>query len=297
MANVKLEWTQENFAESFNIYRSDEPMDLLNMPVAIATGIVDLYYFDESIVIDNSYFYRVGAVRGGNEMISSEVEVLAGAPVVSDPFWSDVELLIFADAISFPSTTFVDSSTKSRVVVTEGTPTIVDSSVTTPKFDAGSIYLEGSEGSPDSIGATINIGTSDYTFECFVKIPTSPNSPWYARLFDVPPIIVLTEGTTYNQMYVDVGGSAKPSFTTGIPNGTWFHACLMRKSGVLYFFIDGVEKWSGPSTHSINNYARIGGGGVNNRSFNAYINSVRMTKAARYSEAGFAPPDAKFPKL
>lgn len=296
MANVKLEWLQATYVESFNIYRSDSSMNTASMPEPLATGILNNYYFDTSITIDETYFYRVGAVRGDQEMISSEVEVLAGAPVVNDPFWSDVELLIFADATSFPSTALVDSSSKARTVAKVGTPTIVAPSITTPKFDAGSIYLEGVTDPEDAIGVStsLGIGTSDFTLECFVKIPTSPNSPFYSRLFDLNSIQVVTNGATYAQMCLQVGGSAQTVFTVGVANGDWYHACLMRKAGVLHFFINGVLKWSGANTYSLTGYAYVGGGGVSNRSFNAYINSIRLTKAARYSETGFTPPDSKF---
>lgn len=297
MANVKLEWLQATYVESFNIYRSDSPMSIASMPAPLATGITNNYYFDTSITIDETYFYRVGAVRGDQEMISSEVEVLAGAPVINDPYWSDVELLIFADATTFPSTTFVDSSSKARTVDKDGTPTIVAPSVTAPKFDAGSIYLEGVTYPKDNVGVStsLGIGTSDFTLECFVKIPTSPNYPFYARLFDLNSILVVTNGDTYTQMCLLIGGSLQTEFNVGVANGEWYHACLMRKSSILYFFINGVLKWSGANNYSLESSTFVGGGGVSNRSFNAYINSIRVTKVARYSETGFTVPDSKFP--
>ena len=220
-----------------------------------------------------------------------------GAPVVNDPFWSDVELLIFADATSFPSTTFVDSSSKARTVDKDGTPTIVAPDVTAPKFDAGSIYLEGVTDPKDNVGVStsLGIGTSDFTIECFVKMPTSPNSPFYSRLFDLNSILVLTNGSTYTQMCLSIGGNVQPEFNVGVANGEWYHACLMRKSSILYFFINGVLKWSGANTYSLESATYVGGGGVSNRSFNAYINSIRVTKLARYSESGFTVPDSKFP--
>lgn len=297
MANVKLEWSQATFVDSFKIYRSSATMNPASMPAPLATGVTNNYYFDTSIVVDQTYFYRVGAVRGEQELISSEVEVLAGAPIVNDPYWVDVELLVFADAVSFPSTTFVDKSSRNRTVAKAGTPTIVAPGVTAPKFDAGSIYLEGATSPEDwiGIGSASPIGTSNFTLECWLKIPTTTNSPFYSNLFDLNVVAVKTNGSNYNQFDIFVGGSGTGVFTTGIVRDTWSHVCLMRKAGVVYFFVNGVVKASAACTLNLTDFIRVGGGGVDNRTFNAYVNSFRVTKAARYSETGFTPPDSKFP--
>lgn len=299
MANVKLEWSQATFVESFNIYRSLSTMNTASMPAPLATGITDHYYFDTSITVDETYFYRVGAVRGEQELISSEVEVLAGAPVVNDPVWPNVELLIFADAASFPSTAIIDSSSRGRAVAKAGTPTIVSPSVITPKFDTGSIYLEGANAPEDSFGISTGnpIGTSDFTLEAWVNIPvTVSNSPWYSRLFDMNQIMLCNSADNYNSFDIMIySNSGSGAFSTGIVRGQWAHVCLMRKSGLVMCFINGVKKAQVSAAINLVDWLRVGGGGIADRSFNVYINSFRVTKSARYSETGFTVPDSKFP--
>jgi hypothetical protein len=69
----------------------------------------------------------------------------------------------------------------------------------------------------------------------------------------------------------------------------------MRKSGLVMCFINGVKKAQVSAAINLVDWLRVGGGGIADRSFNVYINSFRVTKAARYSETGFTVPTEKFP--
>lgn len=297
MANVKLEWLQATYVESFNIYRSDSSMNTASMPEPLATGILNNYYFDTSITIDETYFYRVGAVRGDQEMISSEVEVLAGAPVVNDPFWSDVELLIFADATTFPSTTFVDSSSRARTVYKDGSPQIVASE---HLYDAGAILTDSSKTQYFGFNNSLGIGTGDFTIEAFIKIASDAvTNPFDAYIFDLNSIHlkVLNNDSTYKTFQVRLGTGTTYDLTSLATSAKdrWCHFCLMRKNGIIYAFIDGLLMASFANTYDLTSYTYFSGGAISGRAIKAYYNCCRVTKAARYSEAGFTVPTEKFP--
>ena len=76
---IKLQWRDRNYAEdSHRIYRSDTPMSLSSMPMPIATLTNNVTeYIDYDVVQGNTYYYRIGAVRGADEAISDELEMVA----------------------------------------------------------------------------------------------------------------------------------------------------------------------------------------------------------------------------
>lgn len=293
MANVKLEWLQATYVESFNIYRSDSSMNTASMPAPLATGITNNYYFDTSITVDETYFYRVGAVRGEQELISGEIEVLAGAPVVNDPHWANVELLIYADAINFPSTTFIDSSSKNRAISASSSLQIVSPSVTEPHLDSGSIYFDGLSGQVLVSYAVVTRGKYDFTVECFIKIPVASSSnPLNAIVFNVGGMIL-----DFNNNYTTASiRYYLPDFSISIARNVWTHICMMRSGDTVAVYVNGVLIASTSTQDSlVQNLFSIGEGSSANRSLNAYINSVRFTKSARYTVEGFTPPAEKFP--
>lgn len=76
---IKLTWDDNNVAETgHNIYRSDTPMDPEALPTALATLAADVVeYFDETVTEGQTYYYRVGAFNGAEELVSGEVTVVA----------------------------------------------------------------------------------------------------------------------------------------------------------------------------------------------------------------------------
>jgi hypothetical protein len=72
--SVTLTWGSANaaLADSINIYRATTPIDVNNLPVALATGVAGsaTSYIDTTAVRNTTYYYVVGHVRGGNELLS-----------------------------------------------------------------------------------------------------------------------------------------------------------------------------------------------------------------------------------
>ena len=62
---------------TFNVYRADVPMDIENMPPAIATGLTNKNYSDNTITRGQTYYYRVGAQKFDVEKFSDEIMVIA----------------------------------------------------------------------------------------------------------------------------------------------------------------------------------------------------------------------------
>lgn len=79
MGGVRLEFAQFGDFDSFTIYRSTTPMDIASLPAPIAAGLTTMYYVDSTIVDEQSYYYRVGVVRDGVELVSDEMQYIPAA--------------------------------------------------------------------------------------------------------------------------------------------------------------------------------------------------------------------------
>ena len=283
--------------DSVNYYRSESPINPASLPVPMATGIATKNYSDLTAVEGKDYRVRFESIRGVEKKLSGEISI--------DTSINEVELLIFADAVVFPSTTIVDSSKMPKTLMKTGNVKIVDT--VNKLYDDGWIYFDGVN---DNLSASISqLGTSDFTFECFI-VQDLVNSKSYGRLMQIgqnnalgsillyrqaasnPATLTLALGNGSGYYYVVVGTK---TLQNSIPN----HICLMRKSGIFYLFINGDLDGSNNShqTFSIsNNPIFIGSNTDGIEEFSGYFSSIRLTKFARYNTSGFTPTQFKFSK-
>lgn len=308
MAGIRLEWAQFGDFDNFDVLRADEPMDVGVLPSPIATGLSTMYYVDTTVVEGETYYYRVVAWRDGVSKLSGEIATQAG-----DLFWSDVELLIFADAPVFPSTTIIDSSSKQLVITRHGTTCIIAGQSPLDDgwiyFNNTGVYATAKNYLTTNLQSALN--TSDFTFECFVK-PDYAKSTQYARLFAIGThstngkLSISKSGEPWT-LNIDTysngwGAATKISSPPSLQNGQIAHVCLMRKAGIFYLFVNGVlaaTKSDATNFSLSQTNVFIGTHPFNNNtafdSFGGYMSSIRLTRHARYSTVGFTQPYAKFP--
>jgi len=93
---------------------------------------------------------------------------LAGTSAPTDPYFSNVSLLLHGDGIN-GSTTILDSSPTPKTVIPVGNAQI---STTDPKFGTGSVLLDGNGDYLRSNVSPFNVRTSAFTAESWVKIST-----------------------------------------------------------------------------------------------------------------------------
>lgn len=273
MSKIDLTWDADGVPESYTVYRSESSMDINNLPTALATGITDKFYSDETVVDGVNYYYRVASVKGSAFKLSSEIDVLAVG-------FSAVKLLIFADG-----NTIVDSSLDERIINNNG---VTLSTAVPPKYDEKSLYFNGSSYLSTSI---YQLGISDFTLELFLRVTSG--SSW-SPIFKTSDLELLkrveSDRTT---LLLSVNGvNVFVSDTVYVTNLTWCHVCLMRKNGRFFLFVDGVT--SGDTT-SQSSYVLVGTDLIILNGFVAYANSIRLSNVARYNETGFTVPTEKFP--
>lgn len=72
MAGIKLQWAQFGEVDSFDVYRSTSPLDLSNLPPAIATDVTKHEYWDISVIRGTAYYYTVSSTINGVRYVSDE---------------------------------------------------------------------------------------------------------------------------------------------------------------------------------------------------------------------------------
>ena len=77
MAGIRLEWAQFGDFDSFDVLRSNSPMNVNSLPSPIATNLSTMYYVDTTVVAGATYYYRVVAWRNAVSKVSGEIQVKA----------------------------------------------------------------------------------------------------------------------------------------------------------------------------------------------------------------------------
>ena len=166
---------------------------------------------------------------------------------------------------------------------------------------------DGLIGAADS---NLNIGTNDFTFECWVYLDATPGtgSPNYARVFQLDGP---TGNSNYNNLQVTINpsnqtlhawayGGGNPVAIVGSVSllGQWHHIAVVRSNNVITQYVDGiadgnVSNSTDFSPNSGNPRPRIGSydtGGTNGV-FNGKISNVRLLVGTALYTGAFAIPE------
>lgn len=225
---------------------------------------------------------------------TSEHFVVAFDTGAGDPFFGQTVLQFGFDGAN-GSTTFVD--TKGRYFSAVGNAQISTaqsvSGGASVLFDGTGDYITTSESVEDFI-----FGTGDFTVEFWVK-----TSDANACLLDF-----YTTGQNAWQVFLTPSGqiqwyvtSAVKTTTATVNNNAWRHVAVVRASGILNIFIDGVVDGAGVS-HTTNLAYKTPtfsiGAQVNVRNatydFGGNLDNLRITKGVARYTADFTPPTAAF---
>lgn len=286
--------------DSVNYYRSELPMNPASLPVATATGITAKNYSDSTVTEGKDYCIRFESVKGVDKKLSSEISI--------DTSINEVDLLIVADATSFPSTTIVDYSKNMRAITRFGDTKIINTHALL--YSNGTIYFDGNG---DYLSSTVTqLNTLDFTLEVRVSM-NHPSSNSFSRIFqfgsEATGYLSLFRNDATNPagytLHTRISGNVSTSLIIlnassqySIKNDVFAHVCVMRKNGIFYLFVNGNLIGSNASytTHQITatSLYLMSAGAANYSA--GYLDSFRLTKFARYNTSGFTPPQFKFAK-
>jgi hypothetical protein len=165
------------------------------------------------------------------------------------------------------------------------------------QFDGTGDYLS----VPDH--STLDIGTGDFTVEMYLRIPSvtasyiimSHGGPgWSGNTngFSIP-----LEAAGNIGFNTETGGARINSDAHGMSVDTWHHVAVVRDSGTIRFFVDGVAKGSTANSDDISSTAELRIGVLYDNTtgieFTGYMDEIRISNNARYT-TGFTPSTTAF---
>ena len=224
--------------------------------------------------------------------------ILKNEMVEADPFFNNVSLLLHGDGAN-GSTTIVDSSPSPKTVTAFG-----DAQISTAQSKFGGASLAFTVSAGDRLTATpiagFALGAADFTLESWLY-PTAFTT-LYAAWIDfrsgagfqpARPLIWLgTDGKiNFNNTLVTVNA---------LSLNAWTHVALVRSSGIITFYLNGIA--NGSSTNATSFLCDALNIGATNDFpstyyYRGYIDDLRITKGiARYT-SNFTPPTAPFPEV
>lgn len=212
----------------------------------------------------------------------------------SDLNFANVTLLLHGDGLN-NSTTFTDSSSHNRVASVRGGAKI---STAQSKWGGSSMYFDGVySGQPSSLVYTpnspSNFGMLDFTVEMWVYP--------IARLSNAPTLIHTYTVSTNETFGIFAGANFAPADTTkyqvtlanvawpaiqstsSIVYGAWAHIAVVRNSGSVKLYLNGVQEGATVAVAgNLNGYLDLTwiGAAADNASgsmFNGYIDDLRIT--------------------
>jgi hypothetical protein len=216
----------------------------------------------------------------------------------TDPNFANVTLLMHMDG-SNGSTTFVDSGPNALAITRYGTASI---STTQSKFSGSSGYIDGSGARLGLSSTAIDFGTEDFTAECWIYLNASPSSAnaqiMGKHVYGTGASWILQINTSRVLSFLWNDGANVLSTATSLNLGQWYHIAASRNGSTLRIFINGSQVASTSISYTFSSSTEFTIGSSSNdipaARINAYIDDVRLTKAARYL-ANFTPPTAPFP--
>jgi hypothetical protein len=166
------------------------------------------------------------------------------------------------------------------------------------KFAAGSLeYTSTTSHLNMSDSDDWDFGTGDFTIDFWFKVPASDHQ------------LIMTDGgeTDWVMCYFQPGAikcrieaSTTITGSATLTTGTWYHIALVRDSGTLDIYVDGVSKYSGTQSADIDNGTNdIVIGRSSSSPFlgtvtTARIDEFRIVKGAAIWTSNFTAPSAAY---
>jgi hypothetical protein len=263
----------------------------------IQTPITDYTVSASSVTFTESYpsgskinaRYLVAATNSSDVNLANIV--LTGT-TTGDAYYPQVAALLHFDGTN-GSTTITDNSKNNFTLTVVGNAQI---STAQSKFGGSSLYLDGTGDRLTIASPTtdLSFGTGDFTIETWVyKTVASTALILDARATaDAIPWIVVINSSNFPYFY---DGTQYVS-TVSITLNSWVHLAVVRTSGVLKIFVNGVQGYSAAHSVNLNRTAGLIIGdsvGLVN-AYAGYIDEIRITNGyARYT-GNFTPSTTAF---
>ena len=264
-----------------------------------------------SVDFSSTAFYvgRGYDVDAGNAYFKGYIlsaRVVKGAAVYTSAFTPPT-----APLTAISGTSFLCNFTNAGIFDNTGKnnlETVADAQIDTSvkKYGTGSMKFDGT-GDYITVPASPNLDltTGNFTIECwFYYSTTPPSGAAYDYLWAIGSNNINGLGLYIQGGTPKIWNNSSVLTTTGsISATTWYHIAVVRSSGTLVVYLDGV------SIGSVSLTSNLSGGGSSGfniarwinapdlEDFTGYIDDLRITKGVARYTAAFTPPTAAFPDL
>lgn len=214
-----------------------------------------------------------------------------------DPYWNNVSYLLVGNGANGTTTNIKDSSNNNLTTTIAGNTVI---STAQSKFGSGSVYFDGTgDYTQTQFSSTLAFGTGNFTIEGWWYLSSVTGG--YKGLFHLSPTDIT--GQTFNGYAVGIdptgllqyyyNGTYQISSTT-LTAGSFTHIAVVRASGILTVYINGVKPTTGGSVTDTQNLATgalwLGTYYYLLNTMTGYIYDIRVTKGVARYTANYTPP-------
>ena len=234
-------------------------------------------------------------------MLSKKFTAVAGAAAeATDDYFKNVSLLLSGDGTNGaqnngPANPFLDSSTNNFSITRNGNTT---QGTFTPYGDLWSNYLPSTANiAVSAANAAFALGTGDFTIEGWFNL----TNPTYAQgLFHINTAVSGTVngyavGVTSAGLVQFYSGTTYTTTNTTLSASTWYHIALVRSSGTVKVYVNGVNPASGGSIADSQNLGNsVCYVGVfystSGYTMTGYASNFRVVKGTAVYTTDFTPP-------
>ena len=232
----------------------------------------------------------------------SNIRIINGTGIYSSTFTPSTTPLTAVtntQLIAAQSNRFLDTSTNAQAITPSGSPSVQRFSPFSPttaystSVIGGSAYFDGTGDyltAPSNVNLSSTLLASNFTIECWIYVISLPNAPtiWTNSVSNSDGFsgsYVQTNGTIGTGKY----GVNEFNTTNTIKLNTWTHFALVRNSGTLYVYLNGVQD---PTTGAASTYLntsatkpmQIGSSNQNTpAALHGYISDLRVVSSALYT--------------
>ena len=321
--NTTQQWQWQNGANgsapNFKTYNSSTNLTVgqwHHLAVVRSSGVVVLYQDGvnvgggvdaETLVAPN---FTIGRAVNGYELNGylSNLRITKGTALYTTAFTPSTEPLTTTsqgatssevEILTCQSNRFVDNSSNTLALTVVGNPKVTPFNPFTPTADysptvnGGSGYFDGTTDYLSlATNAPFSFGTNDFTIEWWQN--TTDTEYGIIHTGSGGWGIVVTGGTLYFQSVIDSTNLLSASLTSYLKD-QWTHFALVRNSGTLYLYINGVQITSAaystdisltPTTSYIGYYVSA------SRYLLGWLAGLRVVNGAAVYTSAFTPPTA-----
>jgi hypothetical protein len=236
----------------------------------------------------------VGGVRKFDGYVD-ELRLVKGVAIYKSDFLPPTSAYANPAAPTLLAHFDTDFNVSSQISVTHNEYYLPAISSTKSKFGGASANFSGAYNLTYSGAGVVDFGTGDFTIEGWLYYVASNNNQYIFDLGSNSGVFQILNAYGYTGLIFTNADTQYVCATPSLPTpNTWHHFAVVRAGGVLSIYVDGMLGASGADTSSYSSTSfclgSYGGGGYN---WQGYLDEIRVTKAALYTD-DFTPPSAAF---